>query len=130
MVISNAYYSISKKSICIPLKEQFKDGESFYGNTLHEMAHSTGAADQLNRLKPASFGSADYATEELVAELTAALCCQYYGFDKHIKDDSAAYIKSWLKSLKENPSFIKTVLLDVKRASAMITNCIDKISAS
>ncbi len=32
------------------------------------MAHSTGAEEHLNRLKPAAFGSAEYAQEELLDE--------------------------------------------------------------
>jgi len=123
----DAYYSISKKEIVIPEKSQFKDGESFYSNLAHEMAHSTGAEDQLNRLKPSSFGSKDYAREELVAELSAALVAQRYGMSKHIKEDSAAYLKNWLDSLKESPDFIKTTLTDVKRAAGMITQRIDAI---
>ena len=121
----NAFYSLSKKEIILPEFSQFKDGESFYGTAFHEMAHSTGAEEHLNRLKPAAFGSDEYAKEELVAELTAAMVAQYFGMDKYIKEDSAAYIKSWLSSLKEDAQFIKTILLDVKRASAMITKAIE-----
>lgn len=123
----DCYYSISRDLIVVPEKSQFKTGESFYSNLFHECAHSTGAEKHLNRLKPTSFGSAEYAKEELVAELTAALVAQYYGLDKHLKEDSAAYLKSWLHSLKEDASFIKTVLLDVKRASAMLTKVIDEV---
>lgn len=112
----NAFYSISRNQITIPEKSQFKDGESWYGTAFHEMVHSTGAEDQLNRLKPQSgFGSDEYAREELVAELGSALVCQKYGITKNLKEDSAAYLKSWLGSLKESPSFIKTTLMDVKR---------------
>ena len=123
----NAYYSISKKEIVIPTKEQFKDGESFYGNLFHEMAHSTGAEDQLNRLKPTSFGSKEYSAEELKAEMTAALVSQRYGMTKRLKEDSAAYLKGWLDSLKEELTFIKTILTDVKKASQMITQKVDAI---
>lgn len=123
----NAYYSISKKEIVIPEKSQFKDGESFYSNLFHEMAHSTGAEDQLDRLKPTSFGSKEYSTEELKAEMTAALVSQRYGMTKHLKEDSAAYLKGWLESLKEEPTFIKTILTDVKKASQMITQKVDAI---
>ena len=123
----NAYYSISKKEIVIPEKSQFKDGESFYSNLFHEMAHSTGAEDQLDRLKPTSFGSKEYSTEELTAEMTAALVSQRYGMTKHLKEDSAAYLKGWLESLKEEPTFIKTILTDVKKASQMITQKVDAI---
>ena len=122
-----AYYSISKNEIVVPEKGQFKDGESFYSNLYHEMSHSTGAENQLDRIKPTTFGSADYAREELVAELTAALTAQRYGMTKNLKTDSATYLKSWLDKLKESPQFIKTVLLDVKKASSMLTQRIDQI---
>lgn len=124
----SAYFSISKNEIVMPEKRQFKDGESFYSNLFHEMGHSTGAEGQLDRIKPATFGSAEYACEELVAELTAALTAQRYGMTKHLKGDSAAYLKSWLDSLKESPQFIKTTLLDVKKATSMLTQHIDKIA--
>ena len=82
----------------------------------------------MDRIKPATFGSAEYAREALVAELTAALTAQRYGMTKHLKGDSAAYLKSWLDSLKESPQFIKTTLLDVKKATSMLTQHIDKIA--
>ena len=117
----DAYYSISKDMIVIPEKRQFDDGESFYSNLLHEMAHSTGSESRLNRLKPGqSFGSAEYAREELVAELTAALVSSQFGMSKHVKEDSVAYLKGWLSNLKEDPSYIKTTLLDVKRSASFI----------
>lgn len=92
----NAYFSISKNMIVVPEKQQFVDGESFYGTLFHEMAHSTGHETVLDRFKPTTFGSSEYAREELVAELGSALVAQRYGMAKHIKEDSAAYLKSWL----------------------------------
>lgn len=124
----NAYFSIRKNEIVVPKKQQFTDGEAFYGTLLHEMTHSTGHESQLDRFKPTSFGSAEYAREELVAELGSALVAQRYGMAKHIKEDSAAYLKSWLESLKESPQFIKTTLLDVKKATSVINQHIDKIA--
>ena len=125
----NAFYSISRNQITIPEKSQFKDGESWYGTAFHEMVHSTGAENQLNRLKLQSgFGSDEYAREELVAELGSALVCQKYGMTKNLKEDSAAYLKSWLGSLKESPSFIKTTLMDVKKATSILTQRIDEVA--
>lgn len=125
----NAYFSISRNEIVVPTRQQFINGESFYSNLFHEMGHSTGAENQLNRLKPGqTFGSAEYAREELVAELGAALVAQRYGMTKNIKEDSAAYLKSWLNSLHESPDFLKTTLFDVKRSTGMITQRIDKIA--
>ena len=76
---NEAYYSITKNAIVVPEKEQFRDGESFYGTLFHEMVHSTGAEGVLDRLQPTSFGSKEYAREELVAELGSALVAQRYG---------------------------------------------------
>ncbi len=123
-----AYFSISKNEIVVPEKEQFKSGEAFYGTLFHEMTHSTGAKDVLDRFKPTAFGSPEYAREELVAELGSALVAQRYGMTKHVKEDSCAYLKGWLDELKESPQFIKTTLLDVKRASSLITQKVDKIA--
>ena len=125
----DAYYSISKDEIVVPQKSQFVNGESFYSNTWHEMAHSTGAESRLGRLKPASFGSKEYSREELVAELSAALVGLQYGLQKNVKEDSCAYLKSWLQSLKEEPTFIKTVLLDVRKATSLITKCIEEVQS-
>lgn len=124
----SAYYSITKNEIVVPEKRQFKDGESFYSTLFHEMTHSTGAEGVLDRLKPTSFGSKEYAREELVAELGSALVSQRYGMTKYIKEDSCAYLKSWLDKLKESPQFIKTTLMDVKKASSLITQKVDRIA--
>lgn len=115
-----AFYSVSKDHIVVPTKEQFVDGESFYGTLLHEMTHSTGSEMRLGRLKAAVFGDSEYAREELVAELGSALVCQQNGISKHVKGDSAAYLKAWLESLEESPDFIRTVMSDVKKATAVI----------
>lgn len=134
--ISSPHYNLSKDFIKVPLKNQYKtsdskegifaDGQAFYATLLHEMAHSTGPKGRLNRDLNSSFGDKKYAKEELVAELSAALISSTMGFDKRINDNNAKYVSSWLKVLKEEPSFIKTVLSDVGKASDMIIEKIDE----
>ena len=134
--ISSPHYNLSKDFIKVPLKNQYKtstskegifaDGQEFYATLLHEMAHSTGPKGRLNRDMNGSFGDKKYAKEELVAELSAALISSTMGFDKRINDNNAKYVSSWLKVLKEEPSFIKTVLSDVGKASDMINEKIDE----
>ena len=124
----NAYYSISKDEIVVPERQQFVDGQAFATNVLHECSHAAGAENRLGRLKPgSSFGSAEYAKEELTAELSAAVIASQYGLTKHVKNDSAAYLKSWLDSLHENPDFLKTVLNDVKRCTSVVSQRIEAI---
>lgn len=134
--ISSPHYNLSKDFIKVPLKNQYKtstskegifaDGQEFYATLLHEMAHSTGPKGRLNRDMNGSFGDKKYAKEELVAELSAALISSTMGFDKRINDNNAKNVSSWLKVLKEEPSFIKTVLSDVGKASDMINEKIDE----
>lgn len=118
---NDAYYSISKDEIVLPERAQFKDGMAFSATCFHEMAHSTGAEKRLARLKPAKFGSKEYAKEELVAELTAAIVCCKIGYEKNVKEDSTAYIGSWLKTMKEDTEFVKTVLKEVRQAERMLS---------
>ena len=123
-----AYYDSNKDTIVVPLKEQFKNGEAFYGTLFHEMSHASGAQNRLNRFASGDhFGSPSYDREELVAELTAALLSTRYGMEKNLKDDSARYLKSWLSNLKQDPSYIKTTLFDVKRSANYISTRVESI---
>lgn len=126
---NRAFFRPGAPEICVPEKAQFPHRDQFYSTLFHEMTHSTGDKDHLNRLNPAdSFGSPGYAREELVAEIGKALTCQRYGIPSHMKDDTLPYLKSWLSSLHEDPKFIKTVLNDVKLATGMIASRIDEVS--
>ena len=86
---NDAYFSISRNEIIVPEPRQFADGESFAGTCFHEMTHSLGTEEYFDRLKPTTFGSDVYATEELVAELSPAQECTRYGMSKNLKSDSA-----------------------------------------
>lgn len=123
----DAYYSISKHEIVIPEKKQFKDGESFYSNLFHEMNHSVHSEGYLNLIKPSTFGSKEYSIEELRSELGAAVVASRFGMVKNLKDDSAAYLKSWLDAIKEKPDFLKAIIMDVKRSTNIMIQRIDKV---
>lgn len=129
---NRACYRPSTDEITIPLKTQFKksadeegvfaDGQEYYATILHEMAHSTG---NKNRLKRKIEGDKnDYAREELVAELTAALIGNTLGFSSRIIDNNAAYLDAWITTLKAKPKFILSVMSDVTKAANMIMDVI------
>jgi antirestriction protein ArdC len=119
---NRAFYSPATDSITVPIKAQFKDGESFYGTLLHEMAHSTGSKGRLNRIESTIFGDPKYAKEELVAEMTSAVTSQSLGITTGIKEENAKYLKNWLSAMKEEPKFIISILSDVGKASNMIND--------
>ena len=67
------------------------------------------------------YGDADYIREELVAELTAALCGAMLGFATTPREESAAYIKDWLAEFRKEPTYLFDILTDVNRAARMIS---------
>lgn len=117
---NDAFFRHTIDEIVVPLKGQFESGEKFYATLLHEMTHSTGTESRLNRTFGKSFGDEDYAQEELVAELTSAMICQSIGINSTIQEENAAYLKGWLKCIKQTPNFLLNILCDVNKASRMI----------
>lgn len=133
--VDGAFYSPSRDLVVVPKKEQFKrgttpediykDGQEFYSSMLHEMIHSTGTANRLNREKGKKFGDSLYCKEELVAELGAARVGQVLGFDKRILDNNACYCKGWVNALRQEPKYVLSLMGDVEKASKMI---LDKLA--
>lgn len=103
-----ASYSLLFDKIVCPLKRQFPSGVDFYDTLLHEIAHSTGHPIRLNRSSHLLFNDSTYAREELVAELTSALCGAMLGLSVTPRKENAAYLKSWLAQLKKEPTYLST----------------------
>lgn len=135
-LVDGAFYSPSRDLVVVPMKEQFnigknaeeifKDGMEYYSSALHEMTHSTGTANRLNREKGSKFGDAKYAKEEMVAELTAAMVGNSLGFDKRILDNNLCYVDGWINAMRQEPKFIVSVMADVNKAAKMILEKIDE----
>jgi len=79
-----------------------------------KVTHSTGHAERLNRSFGACYGDADYI-RELVAEFSAALVGLGLGVSSGIRAENVAYLKAWLRELREKPVFIFSVLSDVQQ---------------
>lgn len=120
----SASYSPVLDRVKMPEFKKFKTGEQFYSTLFHEMAHSLGHESRLNRADgmTAKFGSVEYGIEELTAEMTAALVCHTMGFDNVTKEESATYLKGWMKKIKENTSIFKKILIDVKRCYSKMSD--------
>lgn len=99
-----AYYNSKSDSIQLPNKADFKSENSFYATALHELAHSTGHPQRLNRDLSGKFGSTSYAKEELRAEFSSVFLGQEKGLNYSERDlkNSTSYIKSWSEILKND----------------------------
>lgn len=113
-----ACYWPHKHSIDMPMRETFHDESSFYAVLFHEMGHAT--MKPLKREAGGKFGSASYAFEELVAELTAAFVCAACGIDNDYVENHAAYIQSWMGHLKKAPELFYKAASKAQKAADYI----------
>lgn len=102
---NKAFYSPRSDSITMPPIKAFHSAPAYYGTLAHELIHWTGAKHRLDRDIANSFGSSDYAFEELVAELGACFLCAHIGAELNLPN-SASYLKSWIAKLKDDKRFI------------------------
>lgn len=107
----------------LPQPDAFLSAEGYYATTFHELAHATGHASRLNRDELASshaFGDAVYSREELTAEMASAMLCGVTGISPAVVDNSAAYIKGWLRALKDDRKMLVSAAGRAQRAADYI----------
>lgn len=119
------YYSPMEDKIHLPPVEQFKSMSAYYATAAHEIGHSTGHPNRLNREMGGPFGSASYAREELVAELTSVFLSQELEIKIPPKEmtNHAEYIRGWdtkVNVLKEKPDELIKVISDAQKATDYI----------
>jgi antirestriction protein ArdC len=118
-----ASYSPQLDYINIPSMGQFVSAPEYYSTLFHELGHSTGHKDRLNRAsltESAYFGSHEYSKEELVAEFTSAMLCGVAGIEQSTIENSAAYIQSWARKLKQDNKLIVQAAAQAQKAADLI----------
>lgn len=112
-----AYYIPSKDEIHLPLPEKFLSTEAYNATALHELAHSTGHPERLDREKGGEFGDEKYAFEELVAEITSVFMSVHTGIDPADMDMEThqAYVNDWIEVIEKSPDVLVKA---VKQAEA------------
>lgn len=123
---NEAYYSHSRDLIHLPLMEQFQNEAEYYSTAFHELTHSTGHKNRLDRLNSsitARFGSEDYSKEELVAEIGSANLMNILGIQTTGSfRNSTAYIQNWLSALRSDVKFIVSASCKAEKAVKYILN--------
>ena len=94
----------------MPVLSQYDSSDEYYSTLFHELGHSTGHKDRLNRKGVADitfFGDHEYSKEELVAEITASMLVSQASLaaERAFKN-SVAYLQSWLRALKDDSKII------------------------
>ena len=95
-----AFYSPSHDFIQVPRPEAYFEPINWHRTALHELAHWCGHPSRLARDLSGGFGSALYAKEELIAEITSAFVCASLDIVPTVRH--ADYVGSWLEVLRED----------------------------
>ena len=117
---SSAYYEPTPDRITMPPATLFNGYDHFYATLAHELSHWTGHKSRLDRDLKNRFGSAAYAAEELVAELSSAILGAELGLPVSHLDSHASYIAHWLKLLKKDDRAMLTAAARAEEASNML----------
>jgi antirestriction protein ArdC len=95
-----AFYVPGLDFVQVPPQPAFFEQINYYRTCLHELTHATGHPKRLARNITNTFGSKDYAREELVAEMGSAFLCAALGIEPTVRH--ADYLASWLEVLRED----------------------------
>ena len=124
-----AYYSPMLDRVVLPPEELFQTAQGCYATAFHELTHSTGHPARLDRYginKAHAFGSKDYSKEELCAEMGAAYLCGHCGISPATIENSAAYLQSWLKALKNDNRLVVYAAAQAQKAADFILGTLAK----
>jgi antirestriction protein ArdC len=109
-----AFYRPSTDRIHLPGRERFQSIDAYYATALHEVGHASGHPTRLNRDLAHPFGSEGYAKEELRAEIASLMIGEQLGIG-HDPGQHGAYVKSWVKVLREDPKEILRAARDADK---------------
>ena len=112
---NRAFYALGTDHIQMPPRHVFPSAEGWYSTVLHELGHATGHPSRLNRDLRNAFGSPDYAREELRAEIAQVMVCAELGIGECEFTNGAAYIASWLETLRSDRKEIFRAATDAQR---------------
>src|SRR3546814_12976242 len=105
----------------MPSVSLFDGFDHYYATLAHELSHWTGHTSRLGRDLKNRFGTAAYAAEELVAELSSAMLGAELGLPVTHLDSHASYIEHWLKLLKDDDRAIdRTSVVSGKSVSVRL----------
>ena len=112
---AKAFYAPGADYVQVPPQPAFHHQIDYYRTALHELGHWTGHPSRLSRDQSHPFGSADYAREELCAELASAYLCAALGIVPTVRH--ADYLASWLEVLRADPRAIFRAASHASRAA-------------
>jgi len=113
-----SYNSLTDK-VSMPETGKFSSPEAYYDTMFHELIHSTGHPSRLNRESLTM--RQEYAVEELIAEIGGAMLCAEAHIDNtNLTENNAAYLQSWLTTLRKDKTMILKAASSAAKAADLI----------
>jgi len=104
---TRCFYNPAKDFVNIVDPDRFDSPELYYATFFHELIHSTGHKNRLNRKIRDNFNDmGEYGMEELVAEMGTSFLCNIAGISGETIDNTVGYIDGWLKQIRKNPKIV------------------------
>ncbi len=123
--LSAACYVPDPDEIRMPMRGAFRTEEEYYCTLFHELTHSTGHESRLARkgiVDRARFASHAYSEEELVGEMGASFLCHASGILPATIENSAAYLRSWVKVLNGDSRLVVRAAGAAQKAADWLLN--------
>ena len=113
---TRAFFDPGTEHIQLPPRELFFDPKRGYARTVvHELGHWAMHPSRLGTVKRGETGLQTYAWDEVVTELSTAMCLRRLGIGTSAT--SASYIGEWVKVLKEDATAIFKVTEQASRVA-------------
>ena len=114
---NRAFYRPSDDTITMPFRHQFESPEAYYETLLHELCHYSESRTDF----PSDTTKSSYAFGELVAEIGSCFLMGELGLATSGNlDNHAAYLKSWLRAMADDPKFIFRAAAQASKATDFI----------
>jgi antirestriction protein ArdC len=120
--LHDAYYRADLDKVFMPERAAFVSDLDLVSTLAHEVTHASGHANRLARetLRDYHKERSIRAREELVAELGASYLMADLGLAYTPRPDHAAYLASWLNTLRHDPKAIFTAAAQAQAAADWI----------
>lgn len=121
---NRAFYVPDTDTVTVPESSQFHNRYAFEATRLHELCHATGHNSRLNRKIDNSFGTVDYAKEELRAEISSSFIAQDMMLEPSPSslENHKAYIQSWIQILENEPVELFRAIKDADKICDFVIN--------
>ena len=129
-IVTGSHYSApcyvpAEDTIYMPSLSMFESQSGLYATALHEISHATSYPTRLNRAIGFDKNDKAYAFEELIAEMSATILCNYFDIENEVTDNHQSYINSWFSHLKDDNKYFVNAFKKAEEVAKYIIDLIE-----